>query len=61
MATPPVLTDETNIHNFFGFAFGEVTPPNEDVLKNLYIQHRNEDGTVSCPRSKLASRPKINI
>jgi hypothetical protein len=49
----PVLTDETNIHDFFGFAFGEITPPSEDVLKNLYIQYRNEDGTVSCPRNKF--------
>jgi hypothetical protein len=46
----PILTNENDLENFFGFCFGKVIPPSEERLKNLYIQYRNEDGTVSCPR-----------
>jgi hypothetical protein len=49
----PILTDEKDITNFFGFAYGEIIPPSEEVLKNLYIQKRNTDGSVSCPRDKF--------
>ena len=47
----PIITNETDITNFFGFAFGTIIPPTEDVLKNLFIQNRDKDGSdVSCPR-----------
>ena len=47
----PIITNETDITNFFGFAFGTIIPPTEDVLKNLFIQNRDKDGSdVYCPR-----------
>lgn len=49
----PILTNERDINNFFGFAYGEIIPPCESRLKNLYIQKRNDDGSVSCPRYKF--------
>jgi len=49
----PILSNETNINNFFGFAYGEIIPPSESKLKNLYIQKRNDNGSVSCPRHRF--------
>lgn len=49
----PILTNETDINNFFGFAYGEITPPSKKVLQNLYIQKRNDDGSIFCPREKF--------
>ena len=43
-------TNEVVIDNFFGFAFGTIIPPSESVLKNLFIQKRDERGEISCPR-----------
>jgi hypothetical protein len=49
----PILSNEKNINNFFGFAYGEIIPPSESRLKNLYIQKRNDNGSVSCPRESF--------
>lgn len=47
----PVFSNNTDL-NFYtlGFVFAKIIPPSEDRLKNLFIQRRNEDGSVSCPR-----------
>jgi len=30
-----------------------LTPPSKQVLNNLFIQKRNENGSISCPRESL--------
>ena len=49
----PIHTNEKDITNFFGFAYGTIYPPMKDILPNLYIQYRDENGSVSCPRFKF--------
>lgn len=47
----PVFTTNKNLDYYkLGFVFAHITPPSENVLKNLFIQTRNSDGSVSCPR-----------
>lgn len=47
----PVLSNNTDLNYYtLGFVFAKITPPTEDVLPNLFIQRRNQDGSVSCPR-----------
>ncbi|SRR5258708_4582138 len=48
----PVFSNNTNLDYYkLGFVFARVTPPSKDVLTNLFIQSRNDDGSVSCPRT----------
>jgi hypothetical protein len=49
----PKFTTEKKLSKLFGFVYGEITAPTEDVLKIPVIQYRNEDSTVSCPRGKF--------
>ena len=47
----PVFSNNTDLNYYnLGFVFAKITPPSKDILSNLFIQHRNEDGSVSCPR-----------
>lgn len=50
----PIFTTERNLDNLFGFVYGTITAPNDDVLKVPFIQYRDpRNGTVSCPRGKF--------
>jgi hypothetical protein len=47
----PVFSNNTNLNYYnLGFVFARITPPSKEILPNLFIQRRNEDGSVSCPR-----------
>nr|YP_010555481.1 DNA polymerase [Ramaria rubella]UYR22230.1 DNA polymerase [Ramaria rubella] len=55
MATgQPVFSNNTDLNYYtLGFVFAKITAPTEDILPNLFIQKRNEDGSVSCPRESF--------
>lgn len=47
----PIFSNNTDLNYYkLGFVFARITPPSKDVLTNLFIHKRNEDGSVSCPR-----------
>jgi hypothetical protein len=47
----PVFSNNINLEYYkLGFVFAKITPPSKEVLPNLFIQQRNEDGSISCPR-----------
>ena len=47
----PVFSNNTYLNYYnLGIVFAKITPPSKDVLLNLFIQTRNPDGSVSCPR-----------
>ena len=47
----PVFSNNTNLNYYnLGFVFARITPPSKEILPNLFIQRRNDDGSVSCPR-----------
>lgn len=47
----PVFCNNTQLKYYsLGFVFAKITPPSRDVLPNLFLQQRHEDGSVSCPR-----------
>jgi hypothetical protein len=47
----PVFTTKTNLDSYNGFVYANITHPTEDQLKILYIQYRDDNGRVSCPRN----------
>jgi hypothetical protein len=47
----PVFSTNTDLDYYNGFVYANITPPTEDKLKNLYIQYRDDNGRVSCPRT----------
>lgn len=50
----PLLSLEKNLNNIFGFIYGEITCPNENILQVPFIQYRNPfNQSVSCPRGKF--------
>lgn len=50
----PILSLENNLDNIFGFVYGEITAPNENILQVPFIQYRDPyNNTVSCPRGKF--------
>lgn len=49
----PVFTTNTNLDSYNCFVYANITPPTEDQLKILYIQYRDDNGRVSCPRKTL--------
>jgi hypothetical protein len=50
----PILSLETDLDKIFGFAYGEITCPNEDLLRVPFIQFRDPIGNLtSCPRGKF--------
>lgn len=50
----PIFSTDTNLDNYFGFVYGEVIPPSEKELKNLYIQYRDSKNRVSLPRTNFS-------
>lgn len=46
----PVFSTNTNLDDYFGFVYAEITPPRRDELENLFIQYRDIKGKVVCPR-----------
>jgi len=50
----PILSLETNLEKIFGFVYGEITCPDENILQIPFIQHRGYFGkTKPCPRGKF--------
>jgi len=50
----PVLSLETNLDKIFGFVYGEIYCPSENVLKFPFIQYKDPiTQNVSCPRGKF--------
>ena len=47
----PVFSTNTDLSYYFGFVYALITPPSEAELKNLYIQCRNVQGKIVCPRT----------
>lgn len=46
----PVYSTDKNLDNIFGFDYGIVIGPSEDVLKVPFIQYKDPNtGVVSCP------------
>jgi len=51
----PVLSLETDLNKIFGFVYGEITVPDENILQVPFIQHRESYlKIVSCPRGKFS-------
>ena len=51
----PTLTNDTNLNNYFGFVYGEITAPNYERLRIPYIQMRDEKtDIISCPRGSFS-------
>ncbi len=46
----PVFSTNKNLEDYFGFVYAKLTPPSKDILKNLYIQHKQDNGRILCPR-----------
>ena len=47
----PVFSNNKNLDYYtLVFVFALITPPSEEVLHNLFLQRRNVDGSISCPR-----------
>jgi hypothetical protein len=50
----PVLSLETDLNKIFGFVFGAITAPNEQILQVPFIQFKDPiTKNVSCPRGKF--------
>lgn|SRR5258706_10273036 len=50
----PVLSLETNLDKIFGFVYGEIICPDENILQVPFIQYRDHyKNIVSCPRGKF--------
>jgi len=50
----PVFSTNTDLNYYtLGFVFAKITPPSSEVLPNLFLQSRSEDGSVSCPREEF--------
>ena len=47
------FTMDKNLNNLFGFVYGTITAPSEDLLRIPFIQFRDEQGNVTCPRGKF--------
>lgn len=50
----PVLSLETDLDKIFGFVYGEITCPNEQILKVPFIQYKDPVSRLTiCPRGKF--------
>jgi len=50
----PTLSLETDLKRIFGFFYGEITAPDENVLQVPFIQHKDPIFRLnSCPRGKF--------
>ena len=51
----PILSNDTNLDNYFGFVYGEITAPDYERLRVPYIQLRDKNSDiVDCPRGKFS-------
>ena len=51
----PTLSNDTNLDNYFGFVYGEITAPDVNTLRVPYIQMRDENSDlVDCPRGTFS-------
>ena len=51
----PTLSNDTNLDNYFGFVYGEITAPDVNTLRVPYIQMRDEKtDIVDCPRGTFS-------
>ena len=51
----PTLSNDTNLNNYFGFVYGEITAPSYEKLRIPYIQLRDEKSDIiSCPRGTFS-------
>jgi hypothetical protein len=47
----PVFTNNIDLDYYkLGFVFAKITPPTKDILPNLFLQCRDVNGSVTCPR-----------
>jgi len=50
----PILSNDTELDNYFGFVYGEITAPDVNTLRVPYIQLRDEKTDQStCPRGSF--------
>jgi hypothetical protein len=50
----PVLSLENNLDNIFGFVYGEIYCPDENILQVPFIQCKDPLGNLNtCPRGKF--------
>ena len=50
----PTFSNDTDLNNYFGFVYGEITAPDYNRLRVPYIQNRDEkNDVVFCPRGKF--------
>lgn len=50
----PVLSLEKNLYKIFGFVYGEITAPSEEILKIPFIQYKDPITRANfCPRGKF--------
>jgi len=51
----PTFSNDTVLDNYFGFVYGEITPPDYNRLRVPYIQCRDEKSdVVDCPRHSFS-------
>ena len=50
----PVFSTNPNLDDYFGFVYAIITPPSSEKLPNLFIQYRNANGMITCPRNKFS-------
>lgn len=50
----PVFSLETDLNNIFGFVYGEIYCPDEQILQVPFIQYKNDlNKNVVCPRGEF--------
>ena len=50
----PTLSNDTDLNNYFGFVYGEITAPDYNRLRVPYIQMRDDKSDeVVCPRGRF--------
>jgi hypothetical protein len=50
----PTFTTDNNLNNIFGFVYGTIIAPSEEILQVPIIQYRNpRNGSISCPRGSF--------
>ena len=51
----PLFSLETNLDKIFGFVYGEIYCPDENILQVPFIQHKDPFNRMnSCPRGKFS-------
>ena len=56
----PTLSLEKDLNKIFGFVYGEITPPGNEVLRVPFIQYRDpRTNLVYCPNNKINSFSRL--